>query len=334
MLDFMEVTSAAPARETARSMDDQCYWHYAAFGGVLRSAIKLPELDRLDAFSRPDWTLRVEPGMPPAVNAVPMGRREVRDEWYRLSRLADGIRLEYSHAGTFDIVSNGSVIIWYRNDDAVPELVRNIVLGPAIAVAMELAGLLCLHGSAVACYGNAIAFIGPKYFGKSTLASALTTAGCQLIGDDLLVVQPGRPPRLLPGVPSVRLWPDIVKAIPIHNVCDTLLSGIKTTATSFAREAVALDHCPLEAVYVLSPVAPDSGGGAVRREPLSTLEATISFAHQTKLPDSLVGLETTASRLAKFAALAATVPVYRLSVLRDLTKLNESVQQIIDWSTK
>lgn len=334
MVDFIGEASVVASRDATCSMGDQNFRHYAAFGGVLRSAIELPELGRVDDFSRPDWTLCVESGAPPEVRATPMGRRQVREEWYRLSRFVDGLRLEYSHAGSFDILRNGSLIVWYRRDDAVPELVRNIVLGPAIALAMELAGFVCLHGSAVAHHGSAIAFIGPKYFGKSTLATALTAAGCQLIGDDLLVVQPGRPPTLRPGVPSVRLWPDVVRAVPVGNVCETLISGIKTTATGFAREAVALRHCSLKAVYVLSPMVKDALGRAVWREPLSRMEATISFAHQSKLPDSLIGLERSASRLGILAALAATVAVYRLAVVRDMTKLNESVQQIIDWSTE
>jgi hypothetical protein len=206
---------------------------YAAFGGVLRSAIEFPELAIAGDCARPDWTLIVDRAEPPDHAFVLVGERRVRDERYWLWRSPAGFRLEYSHAGTFDVSIDGSLIVWYYRQDASPELVRSIVLGPAIALALELAGLLCLHGSAVSMDSGAIAFIGPKYFGKSTLATALTTAGARLLGDDLLVVDPGPPATVRPGVASVRLWADIASSLPLETVCDRVIPGIKTTATDF-----------------------------------------------------------------------------------------------------
>src|SRR5207248_11124797 len=153
---------------------------YSAFGGVLRSEIEFPELSPAIDCIRPDWIFIVEPGEPARQALVHVGERRVREEHYQLWRSAHGLRLTYSHAGTFDISSDGAQIIWYQRHDAVLELVRSVVLGPAIALALELAGLLCLHASAVALDGAAVAFIGPKHFGKSTIATALTTKGGQL----------------------------------------------------------------------------------------------------------------------------------------------------------
>jgi hypothetical protein len=305
---------------------------YLAFGGILRSEIEFPELSAAKGSIRPDWTLIVEPGEPPQRTCVQLGERRVHEEHYQLCRSTDGFRLTYSHAGTFDISSDGAWIIWYHRDNAVIELVRSIVLGPAIAIALELRGLFCLHGSAVALGGAAVAFVGPKHHGKSTIATALTTHGGQLIGDDLLVVRPGPPATVRPGIASVRLWPDIAATLPLDSVCDTLIPGVKTTVTGFTEEAVSSTECLLKSVYVLSPVAREAEARAVWRSRLAPIEATIALAHQTKLPDSLVGLRGAGAQLALAAVVAAKVPVWRLHVVRDLAKLQGVVQQITDWS--
>lgn len=324
--------TAAALRAVPLSRDHTCLRDYCAFGGILRSEIEFPELSVAKNSIRPDWTLLVEPGDPPPSTLVHLGERRVREEQYHLWRSAQGFRLTYSHAGTFDISRDGTHMIWYRRCDAVLELVRSVVLGPAIALALESAGLLCLHGSAVALQGYAVAFVAPKHFGKSTIATALTMAGGQLIGDDLLVVRPGPPATVRPGVASVRLWPDVAGALPLERVCDTVLTGVKTTVTGFAEESVASTNTPLRAIYVLSPVAIGADTRVVWRTRLSPAEATISLAQQTKLPDSLVGLRGAGVRLALAAGVAATVPVWRLHTVRDLAELDVVVRQVTDWS--
>jgi hypothetical protein len=304
---------------------------YSAFGGVLRSEIYFPELSVAGPVDHPDWSLRVAAGPPRDVRRVFIGERRMRDEQYRLWRCREGLRLEYSHAGSFDISNDGSLIVWYHNDGAAMELVRNIVLGPAIALALELAGFFCLHASAVALAGQAIAFVGPKYFGKSTLATALTAAGGQLVGDDLIVVRPGPPATVRPGVASVRLWPDIAEALPLRAIGKTLIPGVKTTLTGFNEQSIASSPILLKSIYVLSPVKEHERDAW--RTAIAPSEATVALAHQTKLPDSLIGLQAAGSQLALAAAVAAAVPVWRLHIVRDVTRLARVVQQIIEWST-
>ena len=305
---------------------------YAAFGGFLRSAIEFPELTRAADEVIPDWTVAIEYSDPSSEGFVPLGERRIREEYYRLSHGPGGLRLEYSHAGTFDLLSDRKRIVWYHRADALPELVRSIVIGPVIALALELGGFLCLHGSAVTIESSAIAFLGPKHFGKSTLATALTTAGAKLLGDDLLVVSPGPPPIVCPGVASVRLWADMAAALPLDSVCNTLIPGVKTTVTGFANAALAEKPAIIDAIYLLSPLPRDAAGPAVRRTRLSLAEATVTLAHQTKLPDSLVGFRAAGSQLASAAAVAASVPVWRLHTMRDIDRLSTTVRQIIDWT--
>jgi hypothetical protein len=306
---------------------------YSVFGGVLRSEIEFPELPAAPNGSAADWAVTIDYGEPPARDVVLLGERRVHQERYQLSQYPGGLRLVYSHAGTFDIAHHGSSIVWYHQDDALPELVRSIVLGPAISLALELAGFLCLHGSAVAIGDAAVAFVGPKHFGKSTLATALTAAGARLIGDDLLVVSAGPPATVRPGVASVRLWGDMAAALPLGAICKTLIPGVKTTATCFVDEALAVAPTPLQAIYMLSPVPKDADVRAAWRRMLSPSEATVALAHQTKLPASLVGLRAAGSQLAAAASVAVTVPIWTLHAVRDVERLGPLVRQIIQWSS-
>ena len=303
---------------------------YAVFGGVLASDLEFPELEITVRSQHCTWTLEVESSAPPSLELTALGERQLGMETYRLWRMSSGLRLEYSHAGVFDISTDGSRITWYYRADALPELVRNIVLGPALALALELAGFLCLHGSAVVLENQGLVFLGPKHHGKSTIASALTLAGARLVGDDLVAVSPGPPAMIRPGVASVRLWGDAVSALPMRGVCESLIPGVKTTATGFAAFALMREPAPLAAIYVLAPVD-KTHEPACARTRFAPVPGAIALAHQTKLADSLVGMRAAGTQLAAAAAVAATVPVFTLSVARDLTRLNELVKQIFHW---
>jgi hypothetical protein len=312
---------------------------YGAFGGTLRSAIDFPELGECVAGS-PDWTLHAMGGAPSMCDATPLGERKVGSEVYRLAAIPGGLRLEYSHAGTFDIVDGGSSIHWYRVPDAQVELVRAIVLGPVLALALEASGHFCLHGSAVAFGDRAVGFLAPKHHGKSTLAVALAAAGARFVGDDTLAVRPGSPAMLRPGIGSVRLWRDAAIALRVGLLCNTVIPGVKITAAGF-HEPMAQRHAlPLAAIYVLDPVvvdveSRDAGtsliGDPTTRHRLNPAAAAVSLAHHTKLPDSLVGIRAAAMRLRGAASIAATVPVYSLRIARDFARLPEAVQQLFAW---
>ena len=323
--------AAASTRATERSVMFETPWHdYAVFGGVLRSDIALPEL--VPSFgARPDWTFRVEATPAPASAAESIGERQLGHESYWLCRTPSGLRLEYSHAGTFDISGDGATIVWYHRADADMELVRTILLGSALALALEASGFLCLHASAVTIGARALAFIGPKFHGKSTLAAALTSAGARLIGDDLLAVSPGPPATVRPGVASVRLWSDTARALAVDSFCTTVIPGLKTTAAGFAELALHRGVAPLEAVYVLTPVHADAMSEVAHRERLSGVAAAVALASHTKLPDSLIGLRAAGSQLTACATIARTVPIYTLRVVRSLARLPDLVEQIINW---
>src|SRR5688500_16488828 len=179
--------------------------HYTVFGGCLRSEVEFPDLSRVNP-RPPDWTLRVATEAPPAPVVVEeLGRHDIGWSKPRLTRSDAGLHLSYAPYGECTIAADGSELTWYPGQESLPEIVRAVVLGPALALALHLRGTLTLHGSAVGLGGHAIAVLAPRFHGKSTLALALVRAGATLVTDDSIAVDVDGVPTVRPGVHSVRV---------------------------------------------------------------------------------------------------------------------------------
>lgn len=304
--------------------------YYAAFGGVLCSSLEFPELRAIEP-AQADWTLDLSAELPARPDLVPVGQRHIGVESYALSQGADGYRLTYSHAGTFDIDVANRRVTWCRAPGASTELARVIVLGPVFALLLESSGHFCLHGSGVVTREGAIAFIGPKHYGKSTLALALTAAGCQLASDDTVAILAGPPPMLRPSVPTMRLWDDTVRKLNAEAWCDLLVRGAKTTVGGFNATSVAEQLAPLSAIYALAPITAQEAQCTVTRSAVQGAEAVVTLAQQRKLPDILVGMTSAGVQLVQAAAVAARVPVFTLHIARDFTRLPTAVAKLLEW---
>jgi hypothetical protein len=200
-----------------------------------------------------------------------------------------------------------------------------------MAICLESMGCLCLHGSAVAIRGRAIAFLGGKRHGKSTLAVALAAAGARFLSDDLVALVPGSRTLLRPGIAGARLWEDAARQLRIEEVCARVIPGVKATAAGFPGGD--RHPLPLDAIYLLDPVGGHEGGGAPRRTRLSGASALVAIAHQTKLADSLVGYAAAGNQLRQATAVAASVPLWSLRFVRDFQDLSAVVATILAWHT-
>jgi hypothetical protein len=304
----------------------QCY---AVAGFVIQSELAFPDLLPVAA-THADWRVFRSRGPAPTVPLTPIGEREVYAERYRLARTATGYRLEFSHAGWFDVAFTSRSITWYPDAPDRDELARAIVLGPVLALALEHAGLLCLHGSCVVMRERAIAFLGGKHHGKSTLALALVRAGARWMSDDLIAIQPGHPALVRPGIPSARVWSDAARELDVA-AWSKVLPGLKSTVAQFDAARVWTRHAPLAAVYLLDPVANDPAAPACARDPLRGSDAAVALAHQTKLADGLIGLPAAGVQLKLATQIAAAAPVWRLRVARDFARLPGVLAELDAW---
>ena len=298
-------------------------------GGVLRSELEFPELP-LTRRDQVDWQLRISDSPPPHTETELLGQRRIGVEHYSLSRIRGGMRLVYSHAGTFDVHA-ASRITWYRDRLGAEELARSIVLGPVMAIILEAQRYLCLHGSAVAIGSNAIGFLGGKHMGKSTTAIAMLAAGAKLISDDLIAIRAERDAWVRPGVGSARLWEDAARELRVDDVCERVMPGIKQTVSGFAERLIHNTTARLDALYLLEPAREIATGAACERIRLPAGSAAVNLSIQRKLPDPLVGPVAAGEQLRVAAAVARLVPVYTLRVVRDFGRLAEVTSQLAEW---
>lgn len=303
---------------------------YQVFGGVLRSELEFPELDAV-ARGEPDWTLTETFTPAPDVPlGPPLGEDRVDvNVMVRSYAIPTGFRLVYDDTGVFDVSEGGRAIRWHRTPASDAEAGRLDVLGRVLALALHASGWLSLHGSAVALSEGAVAFLAPKGNGKSTLAFALMRAGGALMTDDTVVIEPGRPSIVRPGVQSVRLFRDsadwLSAPAPLAGTSD-----IKATFGQLSEDARRLTRAPLAALYLLESVPAGTIGEPVERTRLQGPPGVFQLLTQTKIGALLGGAE--ASKVFdSVVGVAEGSPVYRLRVTRDYEQLQQVVERILGW---
>jgi hypothetical protein len=305
---------------------------YSAFGGCLRSDIVLPDLLPVRGQPPPiDWIFRVIPGPPPSVPLELLGEHDPDGGGTKLFRTDRGLRLQWADQFVFDILDQGTDIVWYRIDGAPDEYVRALLLGPVLALTHHLSGALCLHGSAVSVGPCGIGFLAGKYHGKSTLALALTLGGARHLSDDALLVDLEPDVRLRPGIPSVRLWNDSAALLGGNDVAGHVLDGVKMTLTDLPARLVCRTPVALSALYMLQPVVASESAPAAERVELSPAMAAAALSCHTKLPQALIGNAESVPNFLRSAALVRAVPVFELRVMRDFARLPEVVETILGW---
>jgi hypothetical protein len=244
-------------------------------------------------------------------------------------RLPDGYRLVFDDTGRFEISRDGSMITWHRPRDVQLDAALADITSRVLAMALHAGGIFTLHASAVSIGNAGVAFLAPKYHGKSTLCSALVLAGARALSDDTVPVRPGSVPRLSPGLPRLRLWTDAASRF----------FGMEGAEPGAIRKhlmdrldvhQVERRSVPFRAAYVLNPVTELPDGAAVARERIDMVAATMALVMHAKLGAVLTGSESPIV-LSLAADVAQSVPVYALHVVRDLDRLDEAARTVMTW---
>lgn len=217
--------------------------------------------------------------------------------------------------------------------EGLDDIFTSYLLGNLIAIALRLSGQIVLHGNAVLVGDRAIAWVGGKGAGKSTLSAAFADAGYEPITDDQLVLRVG-PEGYLPahGVPAIRLWShslETMNATTLASFNQPFGNAIK----GWLEFAIPGDQGhpaqspPLAALYVLEP-----RGAALstpRSSRLSPGERLLRLLHHRL---ARVGLTLTHARqqteLAALARLASSVPILSLQLPDALEALPSAVRQL------
>ncbi len=291
-------------------------WRYSAYGMRILSQLCLPELPPAGVTG---CDLIIERGtvvLPPEAN--PKG-----NPWVYVA--GDQAYLHWDWVGTFQ-VSEGKRIVIQAPDDADEDLLRLYTLSSPLNVLLHQRGLFVLHGSAVAVNGAAVAFLGHKGWGKSTIAAMMCARGHGLLSDDAVALDMGdvAVPRVVPGFPRLKLWPD--SAVQIGEEPEALprLHPQWEKRSRAVPERFQMDPVPLKRLYVLSE------GAEIASEALSHREAFVELVRHSPALFRLGSAAESPLHLRQCATLAEGGYAYRLArprVLAELANLVEYVEQ-------
>jgi hypothetical protein len=302
---------------------------YAAFGTHLNCTFELPELAQLPTAPAAAWSVEVRDVAAPVIDGNPRGTETVHGSVQVRSFAAPGVhRLVFDDTGTFDVLPGERVIVWYPGARADSAAMRADLLGRVMALAAHADGGLALHASAVSIDGHAIAFLGPKHAGKSTLAMALVRGGARLVTDDSLVLRFGDGDVVwaTPGVQRVRLWDDSASALGAERIG---ASGAKPTLDRLPAERLQVSEVPLAACYVVRATA-DGSVGPIERVRLPAARGALACVSFSKL-GSLAGGADAVVLLDRAARLTRATPVYEAAVRRDLGRLDALADRVFAW---
>ncbi|MDZ7267797.1 MAG: ATP-binding protein [candidate division KSB1 bacterium] len=245
---------------------DEIMWQYRLYGLRLLANRQLPGLPvaaHAEANDVRVWFGEMPPWLPANTDRRERLCRESRERddqgapVQRLWQAAGGnyYRFVFSDGVEFVVDCSGREIGVTWAATSSPEDAATYLLGPILAVALGLQEVTCLHASAVAIAGGAVALVGPSGAGKSTTAASFARLGFPVLSDDVLALRDRRSVFLAqPGYPSLRLWSDAVTALfgsaealpPLTPTWDKRCLDLCASEYKFQQ-----DELPLRAIYFL-----------------------------------------------------------------------------------
>jgi hypothetical protein len=130
-----------------------------------------------------------------------------------------------------------------------------------------------------------------------------------------------------PGVHSVRLWADSAAQLTRRGDGE---AGRKHCVTDLPADRRANAPVRLSALYLLAPRPASNETDAVNRVLIDPMQATLALVGHGKLATLIRG-QHAAECIRRAAEVARGVPVYRLEVTRDFTRLPDVVEQLRAW---
>ncbi len=239
-------------------------------------------------------------------------------------------RMSYSDGTEFLLDEQGARIWATWPDRSTLEDTAVCLLGPVLGFVLCLRRILCLHASAIAVGGRAIAIVGPPGAGKSTTAAAFAQLGYPVLSDDIVALSDEHPVLVQPGYARVRLWPDAVEAL--YGSSDALPRLTPTwdkryldlTAENYRFQRQPL---PLAAVYILAERSDNAVTPSIGTIPSRAgLMALVANTYANKLLDAAMR----AREFAVLCRLLTEVPVREVTPHADSSRLPRLCRAILD----
>ncbi len=200
-------------------------------------------------------------------------------------------------------------------------LIRLYVEGMMMAILLQQRGFYVLHASVVQVAGRGVAFLGHIGAGKSTMALALEGRGCRLIADDNAAIDiREKSCHVTPAFPRVKVYPAIARTLGIGDQSLSPLHASQVKKTRQVESDFSCDPVQLDRIYILSRTA------APAIECLGKSEAVIELI--TNSIPTRWGLPGGVEQMKKSAALARSVPIYRVRTFHHLEEIKPLAEQI------
>lgn len=236
-------------------------------------------------------------------------------------------RLHYTDGAVFILDREGTRLWgeWY--EPSTLEDFTAYLVGPILGFVLRQRGVTCLHASSIVQNGKAIALVGYKGSGKSTIAAAFALRGCGVLCEDIAAIDSKDGLFFIhSGYPRICLWPDSVAALwgspdALPRIAPNWEKRFRPLEGGTAFQAKPL---PLAVIYVLSPrvAMPE----APRLERLTPLQGFMELVQNTYM-NFLLTRENRATEFLFLSKLVDAVPVRRLTPHSDPAR----IQQLCDF---
>jgi hypothetical protein len=297
---------------------------HCVYGLRLSADVVIPGLEPIANPERCDLDIRLLPD----TDAVFEDRRFSRDLFYTESpnsgaelptlsvwRSASGDSFRFAYQdGTEFVLDRTDRRIWSRwPAPSTLEDAATYLLGPILGYWLRLQGVTCLHASAIAVDGRAIALVGPHHAGKSTTAAAFARRGYPILSEDVVALRQQEGAFMVsPGYPLLRLWPASVRhlfgraeALPrLTPNWDKCYLDLRAGVDRFQR-----DPLPLAAIYLLGDRRADPAAPAV--EAVTSASRLMMLVANT-YANYLLDEPSRAQEFQTLGRLIARVPVRRV----------------------
>lgn len=220
-------------------------YSYLAYGLRIHSELKIPELIPLADDDEPkDVTIHVHPAQ--YIDEAEKGDTPCVRADQSVARFA------WNQIAAIEICGGRTIDVW-PHPDLDREVLRLPLLGVAFGALLHQREKLVLHASSVLVEGGAVAFVGNKGFGKSTLAAAFHRIGHSILGDDVAAIDltAANGPILYPAYPSLNIWPHAARALGDEPDDLPRLRAGGTKRSMSVRDGFDPEPVPLRAVYLL-----------------------------------------------------------------------------------
>lgn len=285
---------------------------YKAYGLDILSELCLPELEQSHAAT--DVEIRLGTlELPSALGKELAYFEAVNDIAY----------LYWKDVGTYK-VQKGSKITIEPAANASADRVRLFLLNAVMGVLLHQRSQLVFHGSSVALGARAVAFLGEKGWGKSTMAASLYQRGHRLVSDDVLAFESQQDQLIVhPAFAQLKLWPDVLSLITADSTEHPKLHPDFEKRSYIPALGVVDSALPLHAVYILDY------GPQPEIEPITASDAVLQLLphwYCARFGQEVLANLGRAKHFMQCVELVNRTEVYRLRRPRTLSALPDVVR--------